>query len=846
MNLHYQRFILLLTCWIACLVGMPLNCATQDEATVVGTVSSPDGSVRVELLQKEKSVYYKAYKDNELILSDSRLGISFSFGNYERLTYLDQERHEIDETYTLPSGKMSEYHNRCNELEATFSASLGKTMRIVFRVFNEGLAYRYSIDGNLSGTLSQELSEVAVNDYKVAWSQKYSDCYETTYNRKNWEATQKETDGQGSPVLVETGTSLYLLLTEAENRGTYATSRLIPSDVTGNYRYLPEGRVSVQCPFESPWRVVMLGTLKDIVESAMIENLNPDAEERDWSWVLPGRTSWNWGGEDMRDVVSYEIAVKYVDMAAHMGWEYFLLDDGWDSQRNDWNGASDVKRLVNYANEKSVGVLLWTHQNRFANDKGQMNSILGEWKSWGIKGVKADFWEGDTQQTMQKYDRFMEATAEQELLVDLHGCTRPSGTRRIWPHLLTSEAVYGGEMYLGNSVMLPPSHNVMLTLTRNVVGPMDYTPGEFGTKWGAVSQYTSWAHQLALLSLYESGIQCYVDNPDHYRNNIAESYLKDIPAAWDEIRCLEAKPEAYVTLARRKGDDWYVASICNDARTLSLALDFLEEGRTYYAYIYKDGGCKAEIAFSYQAEVNRQTVLNILLLASGGASVRLSTSAMLPKPWQKTLEAEDARTFGKKETDADKLCSGGKYVSGLGRGNKLQLTIDIDDSDQEEQYALTLFYMTDGNKSAYLSVNGESSLNYDFASTGGVSGKSLAMKTFLVDLKPGTNTIEYGNAEGLAPNVDRMTLKRVVDARTVGLDAPIRESAVRVWAEGTVMHVESGIGEALCTLYSVEGKMLQQWKTENGTLAKPLASGQIYIVNVNTGKESYSKKVIIR
>ena len=833
---------MILGVWISFFLTQPFVCIAQNSATIISTIYSPDTSIRVELMQKDENIFYRVYKDEQLVVSDSKLGISFSFTNFTKLEYVDKVSREIDETYTLPSGKMSEYRNRCNEQEVAFTTLLGSSIKIVFRVFNEGFAYRYQVDGKESGSLRQELSEVAVNDFKIAWSQKYNANYETTYNRKNWAMTlEQSAEGQGSPVLVETNGSCYLLLTEAANTGSYATSRLMPAEATGCYYYKPEGTVLVKCPFESPWRVVMLGTLNQIIESSMVEHLNVDADQRDWSWVRPGRASWNWGGEDAENVISWDIAVKYVDMAASMGWEYFILDDGWDSVRDGWNGSSDVKRLVEYAAGKSVGVLLWSHQNRFASNKEQINRILSEWKSWGVKGAKIDFWDGDAQKVMKQYDIVQEAAADLELLVNWHGCTRPSGTRRTWPNVLTSEAVYGGEMYLGNRVMLQPSHNVMLAMTRNVIGPMDYTPGEFGTKWGAVSQYTSWSHQLALLSLYESGIQCYVDNPLSYRYNIAESYLKDIPAAWDDVKCLEAEPESYVTLARRKGDDWYVSSICNQARTLSIPLDFLDETKTYYAYIYKDGGCKAEIAFDYQPNVGKNTTLTLPLLASGGASVRLSVSDCLPKPWQKTLEAEDAATFAKKEQDA--VCSGGAYVSALGRSNKLNYS----DVEVEEggEYALTFFYMTDKEKDAYLKVNGGEEIYYHFPSSGGLEGKHLSFTTVLTQLESGKNKIEIGNASALMPNMDRITLKRVVDKGCiVGNERVAREKDVQIRVEGCTFQVITASKEAVCTLYSVEGQVLQHWNIHDGRLTETLAPGRTYIVNVYTGKESYSQKII--
>ena len=810
----------------------------------LASVSSPDGKLRIDIAQTDgQGTTYEVYKNGTQLIAPSRLGLSISSSNLSNLQYSTSSVTAIDESYSLPTGKVDPYTNSCNELKVEFIGSLGKKINIYFRAYNEGAALRYEIDGIENGQLSEESTEINVAQLESVWAQKYQKSYETTYDERSWSEMVSLTEGMGSPVLVKTTGDTYLLLTEAYNTGAYATSKLIAHSTTRSFGFQPVGTVNLVIPFLSPWRVIMAGTLAEIVESTLIENLCNAASTDDWSWVKPGRASWNWGGEDADNVISYDIATEYVDMAAHMGWEYFLLDDGWESTRDNWNGAEDTRRIIDYARSQSVDVLLWANQNKFSSDPAQIKSILNEWKSWGAKGVKIDFWEDDSQAMMKKYDAFMQAAAELQLVVDLHGCTRPSGLRRQWPHLLTSEAVWGGELYLGNRVKLPASHNIMLVLTRNVVGPMDYTPGEFATKWGSVSQLTSWAHQVALFTLYESGVQCYVDRPDHYRNSIVESFLKSIPVVWDETRLLEASPESYVTLARRKGSEWFVASIADQPRTWHLSLDFLDAGKTYYGYIYKDGGCKAEIAFEYMPNLSAGQTIDIPILEEGGATVMLSESPNLPKPWQKTYEAEEVRTFGKKETDEAHLCSGDKYVSGLGRGNRLPFTVQV---DEDGDYALTLFYMTDTDRNAYLAVDGGEKLYYAFASSGGLTGSHLSMKALILSLQAGEHSIEIGNENELAPNFDRITLKKVVDSTTSGIESLPDDKpqyAIKTW--GNTLHVAPQSGETTCTLFTLDGRVHSRHNLAAGEELTLVLPHGYYIVNLNTEHNAYSQKIIL-
>ena len=516
-------------------------------------------------------------------------------------------------------------------------------------------------------------------------------------------------------------------------------------------------------PLNTPWRTAIIGSLPTITESVLIENLNPASEIADVSWIKPGKASWDWGGEEAKNPWNtLEIAKSYVDLAYDMGWEYFMLDDGWES------ASYSLSEVIEYADTKGIGVLLWTNSNRFQNDSNQIRPILQEWKEMGFKGVKVDFWTGDQQSEIQKYDKVISIAADLQLLVNLHGCTNPTGTRRRWPNLLTSEAVYGGEQYMFVWDATKADHNINLVFTRNVVGPMDYTPTDFLWADNTLRTLTTWSHQLALATIFESGLQHFIDCPDSYLNNIVGSYLKDLPVTWDETKCLEGELNHYATLARRKGDDWYIASLCNDARTLNLNLSFLDAGKTYYAQIYKDGITDFDILYE-QVQVVKDGQLSVDLRAHGGATVRISENP-IEQPEFKSYEAENEGNTQSGTTitnDQDNRCSNNQFVGFIGQGNTLTFN-NVEVSDAGD-YVLALYYMIGSTRDTYIKVNDQEEEYFSFPSSGGYSGNSLAVRKFPVKLKAGSNTITFGNSTGWGINIDKIIISPVTGVNNVGI-----------------------------------------------------------------------------
>jgi alpha-glucosidase len=735
---------------------------------------SPNGQIQLTVSLKNQNLTYSLANDGVVVVSESPMGVVTSKEDFSTgLVYVSSITTLINETYQLPSGKTHNYLNNCNELDIKLTKNASE-FHVILRAYNDGIAFRYYIPGSGSISINGETTGFAIANFDKSWSMKYANGYSDYYPARNW-AQNIEVGKLAAPMLVKNNANaIWCLLTEAQNTGSYSSSTINASDQTGLFKLAQNGTIIGALPLTTPWRVLMVGDLATIVESVMIENLNPPSQLTDISWIKPGRASWDWGGEEGHPAVSNELAYSYIDLASSMGWEYYLQDDGWDN-----NATINLQSVINYATSKNVGVLLWSGASRFTNNESQIRTILSQWKGMGIKGVKIDFWNDDSQLEFQKYDKFLKVASEQNLLVDLHGCTKPSGLRRTWPNLVTSEAVLGGEMYLFNTTMTPANYNVTLTMTRNVIGPMDYTPLDFANKTGGIKQFNTWGHQLAMGVAFESGIQHMNDSPENYRYHIAKELLRNLPVAWDETKCLEAYPDKYVTIARKKGNDWYIASLSDSARALSIKLSFLDENRTYTAQIYKDGSCPSDIQYE-QIEVKKEDVLPVALFVHGGVTIRISTTP-LQQPIFTTYEAEAAGNTcsnGARVVSPDSLCSNKSFVGWIGNGGTLVIkNIKV---SKAGNYNMTLYYMTGDTRDTYIKVNDQEAITYSFNGWGSYDGNGLAMRNFTVNLTSGDNSIEFGNATGNAINIDRIVISSVEETNT-GIQTPSVQPKIQIY-----------------------------------------------------------------
>ena len=784
---------------------MAVSGIAQETTAASAIETSPDGSLEVALTVTDGKPSYTVFLNGRTIVSPSMLGFA------QRTTFpegiLSVEHRSIDEPYVIPHGKTSNYRDYCNELTVVLDGEGNNDLTVVFRVYNDAVAFRYVIPQRQDGltSLSGEVTEFNITNFNNSWCMRETLSYEATYNKRSW---SELTDNKYcAPMLIQMQNDVFMLLTEADNTSATSASMLKRGKTEGQILLVPaENSVNIASyPFRTPWRTMIIGKTTDIVESITINSLGTPTTMTDVSWIRPGRVSWNWGGQDQAhdgETRSTEWAQRYADLAAHLGWEYVLIDEGW-------NGNINLANFISYCDKRGVGVIIWLHQNNFQNSYSDALSKMRNWANMGVKGVKIDFFENDSHTMIQKYEYLMRAAASSKLLVDFHGCIRPSGWERTWPNLMTMEGVYGGEMNLDWHHMNPTNHSVNLTMTRNVLGGMDFTPGKIGTHEGKIVTNNSWCNEMAMTILFESGLICVPDCPVNLTYTPIDPLYRQMPAAWDETKCLEANPDNYATIARRTGQDWYVATVSQNSRTASLSLSFLDPELKYYAYIYKEENCRYNVVFELREGITSSSRINIPIHENGGAVVVLSTSPDLPKPQWTTFEAEEYTRVGGLVT-IDSYCSGGKVVTSLNGDSRIAITGVVPPVAGE--YALTIYHRleTDVNR-AYVSVGSGEKKYYSFKTPAeGDHGVSYAINTVYVNLKEGRNTIYYGNENGRAPSVDKFVLTPTLATQAVisGITQPVMTSdgaASRKYIDGRRIVIKDGDDRGAERTYGLDG-----------------------------------------
>lgn len=738
----------------------------------------------------EGKLSYTVHKDGRLLVAPSPLGLKTSNVDLTRELSLESSRTvEIDTPYSLPVGKQSQYRDHCHMLSVlTKKSSLKQTVQ--FRLYDDGFAFRYVIPEVKSLTnvvLTEEASRIRMADFSNSLACKFigniqspNYPYEGHYDLyTNWNSLLQAGDRRfNAPLLASDGKD-YLLLSEADNRGIFCASLVKAENREGEFSFAWTGAVkdyakdkmqSMNCklPVYTPWRMVVAGDLATVFETTMTENLCPPTVIDDMSWIKPGVSAWYWGGSDgnKTDIQKVYGGIRegeydHADFAAEMGWPYTLIDGGWSAE---W-----VPSLVKHAQEKGVECLLWqtaklSDSQDFSNDN--MEKTLKQWADWGIKGIKIDFWEDDSHETMVRMENLLKLCGKYQMLVNLHGCTRPSGLRRTYPYLMTQEGICGGETNFWWPNNITGAHHINMMFTRNVVGAADYTPGDFASFLGSIITQVSMGQHMALMTAFESGITHIAECPENLRHFLGKDIMKRLPTAWDESRLLEGKLLKYATIARRSGEDWWVSGMCTEEHNCRLTFDFLEEGRTYTAYIYRDGNCRSDLKFD-KVQVKKGSILNIKELSEGGFLMQVSPHADLDTPVERvTYEAEaTANTLtaeARRATYSPLHASAGGYVTHVGNGSMLQFN-DVK-ADRDGDYMLTIYYITQDQRNAKLLVNGEVLCdplvfygNDDMTKTYNPEG--MGWKMVPVRLKAGDNTITIQSyADGWAPNFDRITL----------------------------------------------------------------------------------------
>ncbi len=592
------------------------SCSTSN---LDNSVTSPNGKVKIGLSFNEQSqpLFSVHFNENEVV-KPSVLALKMKENGLlsEGLEVISSSAQTIDETYEVYAGKSTSAHNHCNEKTFVLKEKTepGREVHLVFRAYDDGIAFRYIVPNQESISnynLSTENTQFYFNEAATFWCMHLGSHY-SAYEAHYRETKMEDLDEKsiiGFPVTFKIGENVAGCLSDARLKnyaGTYLKQNPTnPESFITNLIWADtDTEVSVFAEEElvTPWRALMLAENEnELITSNLIMNLNDPCEIQDPSWIKPGKAAWDWlcyqkVPEDagFESGMNNETMKYFIDFAGEYGFEYMMIDAGWYGDHQDVEAdittcidGFDIEELVVYAKKQNVDIWLWLNWKNF--DK-QLEESCKKYKEWDIKGVKVDYLNGDHQSKIDFYWRAAEMTAKYNLMIDYHGCYKPTGMRRTWPNVITREGIYGLEQARAGG-NLTPVHNVTIPFTRMLVGPMDYTPGSFNNvkrKDYVVyneppTAFGSRAHHLAQFVVYESPFQMVADWPGAYRQGKGSEFLKVVPASWDETYPVDGKIGEYVVLARKLGNDWFLGAMSDwkaiDIKPLNPENLFNEEGK---------------------------------------------------------------------------------------------------------------------------------------------------------------------------------------------------------------------------------------------------------------------------
>lgn len=576
-------------------------------------IVSPDRNLQVSVSLKDGTLNYNVNYKGKVILEDSPLGMITDVSDFSRdLVFVERREQAISKTYTEPKIKKSRVDYLANEVSATYQTPQDEKISITFHVGNNDIAFKYSLAQN--GETARCVIERELTGFKfpqqtttfltpqatpmIGWM-RTKPSYEEEYVPDEPMGTpSKYGIGYTFPGLFRVGDNGWALVSETGVGSLYCGSKLSEGTPDGLYTIsFPEegenngigsANPAISLPGETPWRTITVGdNLKPMVETTVAFDVVEPLYEPSIDYEF-GRSTWSWllwqDGS-----INYEDQKRFIDLSSEMGYELVLIDNWWSSRI----GRDKIEKLAEYAASKDVGICLWYNSNGYWSDapqdpKNRMNTSVARkkemaWlKSIGAKGIKVDFFGGDKQETMKLYEDILSDANDYGLAVIFHGCTLPRGWERMYPNFAGSEAVLASEnLIFTQHANDTEAYNATLhPFIRNSVGSMDFGPVLLNKRHnrnndGGTERRTTETFQLATAILFQTPVQNFGITP----NNLTEfpsfvlDFMKDVPTLWDETVFIDGYPGKYVVLARRHGDQWYVAAINAEEEVKEVTVD---------------------------------------------------------------------------------------------------------------------------------------------------------------------------------------------------------------------------------------------------------------------------------
>ncbi|HWI91761.1 MAG TPA: glycoside hydrolase family 97 protein [Flavisolibacter sp.] len=634
-------------------------------------LKSPDGKITVTV-DATKNLSWAVKHENTQVIIPSAISLSLSNGEVlgKNIAISNSKVSAVQSSISTTVYKKTVVPDNYNQLAINFKNNYG----VVFRAYNDGVAYRFVTMRKDSLIVNSEQSEFNFdNDYKTLIpyvreprynGDKFQTSFESLYEGKKLSEFLKDTLGL-LPSLIELNDGKKAVILEADLEdypgmylqsnpetsnslhGVYAPYPLAEQGGGWNgINYIVTGRANYIAKTMGtrnfPWRAIVISSSdKELANNDMVYKLASQTRVSDVSWIRPGKVAWDWWNDWNISHVDFKAGINtptykyYIDFAAANNIEYIVMDEGW-SVKYDLDKISDkinLGEIINYGKQKNVGIILWATAHAFM---GKLDEELSKYAKMGVKGFKVDFFDRDDQKMVDFVYELAKKAAENKLLIDMHGMYKPTGLQRTYPNVVGFEGVRGMENVKWAPNDDVPRYDVTLPYIRMMAGAMDYTPGAMRNSNKAnfrpinsmpMSQGTR-CHQMAMYTVFEAPLGMLSDNPTVYqKEQECTNFISKVPTVFDETVALDGKVGEYLSIARRNGDNWYVGAVTNwDARDITIDFSFLGDG-DYEAEIFKDGINADRDATDYKREVitvSKNTKHMASLSNGGGWTARIS------------------------------------------------------------------------------------------------------------------------------------------------------------------------------------------------------------------------------
>ena len=621
------------------------------------TLSSPDGNIVFSLTIKNSISAYSIAYQKDLIINNSRLNLVFEDTADINNVSIKQSPvfTEVNENYNLIVGKTKKVINHYKQMLLSLQDINNYKVDLEVRAFNDGIAFRYVLpkQNETSFTLLEEQTQFKFTTdpvVKALLLPNFTSSHEGLYTTMPFSKIKEDTL-MDMPALFQFPNKIFAAITEAALLD-YAGMYLVKHNgiLTGKLSPLPNQtdiKVKAVLPHKSPWRVILISDrIGALIESNIITSLNEPTKIKDLSWLKPGTTTFPWWNgtiipENIKGGNNFETNKYYIDFCSannityhtiveYGGHEWYMNDGEWYQPGKNFDitkpvAELDMQKVCDYAKQKNVGIRVWTHWKALYP---KLDEAFALFQKWGISGMMVDFMDRDDQEMVNIQTEILQKAAAHHLHIQFHGAYKPTGLSRTYPNELTREGTLNYEHDKWDN-QVSPDADINIPFTRMLAGSTDYHMGGFRalpySKFVAqnLRPYVmgTRCHMLAMYVVVENYLTMVCDYPDAYIGEPGFEVIKHIPSTWDETRVVDAQIDEYISIARRKNNDWYVGTITNlKERNIKLKLDFLSAGN-YSAEIYSDApdaGENANHLVKQKKIVNKKSLLKLALSSGGG------------------------------------------------------------------------------------------------------------------------------------------------------------------------------------------------------------------------------------